>query len=197
MFSQGFSFIEETMHRQNLATKMKKSPSKDGMNCNFNKVQADISLIYHEVACKSITRHRSTFCEHSAELTPSTNAPLSWKISSYLMADWALYRLCLYLLSHVKTRDCFVFTLTLHPVSLHKGSELCEQHTYFFLVKMYFVGYYCHSGSYLVTQSKAMTSCIACNDFLKGKKMPFKTKGPVLLLSKQMGVLQRLKKERD
>lgn len=77
----------ESAHQENLAKKMKKSPGKDGMNCNFNKVQVDISLIYHEVVCNGTTSYRSTFCasRHSAELTPSTNAPLSWQLSSYLM----------------------------------------------------------------------------------------------------------------
>lgn len=41
---------------------------------------------------------------------------------------------------------------------------------------MYSVGYYCHSNTYLDIQSKAMTSCIAYNDFFKGKKMPLKQK---------------------
>lgn len=71
---------------------MKKSPSKDGMNCNFNKAQVDLSLVYDEVVCNSIISYRSTFSAswHPAEPTPITNAPLSWQLSSYLMVDSGL-----------------------------------------------------------------------------------------------------------
>lgn len=62
MSSLGSSLTEKVRIRQNLATKMKKSPRKDGMKCNFNKVQADISLIYHEVVCNGTKSYRSTFC---------------------------------------------------------------------------------------------------------------------------------------